>query len=67
MFPVRSVPRLYTEEERTKIFAMDLEESVGRNDCAGEGQQQFNRQIDRPMTEQFVRDKPTLSSGRILL
>jgi hypothetical protein len=25
---------------------MDLEETVARNDCAGEGQQQFNRSTD---------------------
>jgi hypothetical protein len=29
-------------QERTKILAMDLEETEARNDCAGEGQQQFN-------------------------
>jgi hypothetical protein len=27
---------------------MDLEETEARNDCAGEGQQQFNRLTDRP-------------------
>jgi hypothetical protein len=26
---------------------MDLDETEARNDCAGEGQQQFNRQTDR--------------------
>jgi hypothetical protein len=26
---------------------MDLEETEARNDCAGEDQQQFNRQTDR--------------------
>jgi hypothetical protein len=29
--------------ERIEIFIMDLEETKARNDCAGEGQQQFNR------------------------
>jgi hypothetical protein len=30
-------------QERTNILVMDLEEIEARNDCAGEGQQQFNR------------------------
>jgi hypothetical protein len=32
---------------------MDLKETEAKNDCAGEGQQQFNRQTDRP-TERSV-------------
>jgi hypothetical protein len=30
-------------------MVMDLEETEARNDCAGEGQQQFNRPTDRPI------------------
>jgi hypothetical protein len=33
--------------ERTKILLMCLEETKVGNDCAGKGQQQFNRPIDR--------------------
>jgi hypothetical protein len=28
---------------------MDLEETKGRNDCVGEGHQQFNRQTDQSL------------------
>jgi hypothetical protein len=28
---------------REKILVMDFKETVAKNDCAGEGQQQFNR------------------------
>jgi hypothetical protein len=31
-----------------KIRIMDLEKTESRNDCAGEGQQRFNRPTDRP-------------------
>jgi hypothetical protein len=34
-------------QERIKILVMELEETEVMNDCAGEGQQQFNRQADR--------------------
>jgi hypothetical protein len=33
--------------ERIHILVMDLEETKARNDCAGEGQQKFNRLTDR--------------------
>jgi hypothetical protein len=42
---------------------MDLEETVARNDCAGEVSSSLT---DRQITEQFIRDKPILSSGRML-
>jgi hypothetical protein len=29
--------------KRTKIVVMDVEETAARNECAAEGQQQFNR------------------------
>jgi hypothetical protein len=32
--------------ERTNILVMDLEEIDAKNNCAGEGQQQFNRPTD---------------------
>jgi hypothetical protein len=34
---------------------MDLQETEARNDCAGEGQQQFNRPTDLEKDEQRIR------------
>jgi hypothetical protein len=33
------------------MLVMDLEDTEARNDCAGEGQQQFNRPTDRVVIE----------------
>jgi hypothetical protein len=39
--------------EKTEILAMSLEETEARNDCAGEGQQQSNQQINQPALGTF--------------
>jgi hypothetical protein len=39
---------------RIKIVVVDLEETEARNDCAGEGQQKFNR----PIEDELIGSKP---------
>jgi hypothetical protein len=46
---------------------MVLEETETRNWCAGEGQQQFNRQTDITDELQLVRRLLGLSRGEVLL
>jgi hypothetical protein len=41
----KDLPSLVKEE--AEILVMDLEETEFRNDCAGEGQQQFNHPTNR--------------------
>jgi hypothetical protein len=45
VFSVRSVPRLYNEDQ---LLVMNLEETETKNDCAGESQQKFNRPTGHP-------------------